>query len=86
MTLKDDIILEVLSESGLPMSQKNIEMGADYLDLEVSYPTIQRRLPALVDAGLVEVYDGSGPYFVITDSGKGYLSGDFDVTDAESPR
>lgn len=49
----------------------------------VSRPTIDRRLPKLEDAGLVERYTDPQGYTRITNRGRAYLVGELDASDLE---
>jgi len=53
MTKSDDAILELLDECGIAIPPRAIAFNIE----NVSRPTIDRRLPKLEDAGLVERYD-----------------------------
>jgi repressor of nif and glnA expression len=83
MTGYDDKILEVLGETGAALSKKGIQVNAEIRGTEISYSTVKRRLPKLVDAGLVKIVRETGPYYRITDLGREYLGGDLDVADLD---
>lgn len=75
MTDSDDKILELLEESGVALNKRGLEVNFDLRDVDISYSTIKRRLPDLVEAGLLEVVRRKGPYYRITESGREYLQG-----------
>ena len=79
MTKSDDAILELLDECGIAIPPRAIAFNVD----NVSRPTIDRRLPKLEDAGLVERYDDPRGYTRITDRGQAYLVGKLDADDLE---
>jgi len=79
MTKSDDAILELLDECGIAIPPRAIAFNIE----NVSRPTIDRRLPKLEDAGLVERYDDPQGYTRITGYGRAYLAGDLDAEDLE---
>ncbi|WP_373190084.1 ArsR family transcriptional regulator [Halolamina sp.] len=79
MTKSDDAILELLDECGIAIPPRAIAFNID----NVSRPTIDRRLPKLEDAGLVERYDDPQGYTRITDRGRAYLAGELDADELE---
>lgn len=79
MTKSDDAILELLDECGIAIPPRAIAFNVG----NVSRPTIDRRLPKLEDAGLVERYDDPQGYTRITDRGRAYLSGEIDADELE---
>jgi DNA-binding MarR family transcriptional regulator len=79
MTKSDDAILELLDECGIAIPPRAIAFNVG----NVSRPTIDRRLPKLEDAGLVERYDDPQGYTRITDRGRAYLSGEIDANELE---
>jgi DNA-binding PadR family transcriptional regulator len=85
MTGYDDIILEVLEETGAVLNKKSIELNAELFNREISYSTIKRRMPKLVEAGLVDVYREKGPYYRITPLGRQYLDEQVDLSDEPEP-
>ena len=74
MTKSDDAILELLNESGIAIPPRAIAFNIE----NVSRPTIDRRLPKLEAADLVERYDDPQGYTRITDRGRAYLAGELD--------
>jgi len=79
MTKSDDAILELLEECGIAIPPRAIAFNIE----NVSRPTIDRRLPKLEEAGLVERYDDPQGYTRITDLGRAYLAGDIDADELE---
>ena len=79
MTKSDDAILELLEECGIAIPPRAIAFNIQ----NVSRPTIDRRLPKLEEAGLVERYDDPQGYTEITERGSAYLVGDLDADDLE---
>jgi len=79
MTKSDDAILELLAECGIAIPPRAIAFNIE----NVSRPTIDRRLPKLEDAGLVERYDDPQGYTRITDRGRAYLAGELDADELE---
>ena len=79
MTKSDDAILELLDECGIAIPPRAIAFNVD----NVSRPTIDRRLPKLEDAGLVERYTDPQGYTRITNRGRAYLVGELDASDLE---
>ncbi|TKX64878.1 ArsR family transcriptional regulator [Halorubrum sp. GN12_10-3_MGM] len=79
MTKSDDAILEILDECGIAIPPRAIAFNVE----NVSRPTIDRRLPKLEDAGLVERYEDPQGYTRITNRGRAYLAGELDASDLE---
>jgi len=79
MTKSDDAILELLEESGIAIPPRAIAFNIG----NVSRPTVDRRLPKLEQAGLVDRYDDPQGYTEITDRGRAYLDGDLDADELE---
>ncbi len=79
MTKSDDAILELLDECGIAIPPRAIAFNIE----NVSRPTIDRRLPKLEEAGLVERYDDPQGYTRITKRGRAYLAGELDVDELE---
>jgi len=79
MTKSDDAILELLDECGIAIPPRAIAFNIE----NVSRPTIDRRLPKLEAAGLVERYDDPQGYTRITDRGRAYLVGELDSDELE---
>jgi len=85
MTGRDDIILEFLAESGAAHNKKGIEINLEENADRISYSTIQRRLPKLEEAGLVEQVREEGAWYQITDEGASYLEGEIDLSNMDDP-
>lgn len=85
MTGRDDIILEVLSDSGVALNKRGLEINLQREDADISYSTLQRRLPKLVEAGLIEMVVEQGAWYAITEKGEAYLSGDLDLRGEDEP-
>lgn len=83
MTGRDDIILEFLADSGAAHNKKGIEINLDLENKDASYSTIQRRLPKLEEAGLVEQVREEGAWYRITEKEEKYLEGEEDLRDMD---
>lgn len=79
MTKSDDAILELLDECGIAIPPRAIAFNVE----NVSRPTVDRRLPKLESAGLVERFDDPQGYTQITERGRAYLEGELDAEDLE---
>jgi len=79
MTKSDDAILELLDECGIAIPPRAIAFNIE----NVSRPTVDRRLPKLEEAGMVERYDDPQGYTLITDRGRAYLAGEIDAEELE---
>ncbi|OYR83276.1 phage repressor protein [Halorubrum ezzemoulense] len=79
MTKSDDAILELLDECEIAIPPRAIAFNIE----NVSQPTIDRRLPKLEGADLVERYDDPQGYTRITDRGRAYLAGEIDAEELE---
>ena len=79
MTKSDDAILELLDECGIAIPPRAIAFNIE----NVSRPTIDRRLPKLEVADLVERYEDPQGYTRITDRGRAYLAGDINADELE---
>ncbi|TYT61813.1 helix-turn-helix domain-containing protein [Natrialba swarupiae] len=79
MTKSDPAILEFFEEVGIAMPPAVVSYNLD----GVSHPTVKRRLPILVDHGLLEKVDTNRGYYEITDRGRSYLEGELEATDLE---
>jgi len=75
MTKSDDAILELLEETDIALPPAAISFNID-----VSHPTVRRRLPKLLEHGLVRKADEDKGYYVITEKGRQYLAGDLDAS------
>ncbi|WP_158855609.1 winged-helix domain-containing protein [Halorhabdus sp. CUG00001] len=85
MTGRDDIILEMLSESGVVLNKRGLEINLQREEADISYSTLQRRLPKLEDAGLIEEVVEQGAWYAITEEGEAYLEGEADLRDTDDP-
>jgi len=85
MTGSDDTILEFLEESGAILNKKALEINLSAQNAGISYSTIQRRLPKLEDAGLVELVKEEGAWYRISERGEAYLQGDGDLREEPEP-
>jgi repressor of nif and glnA expression len=85
MTGRDDLILEFLEDSGAALNKRGLEVNLRQDGYNISYSTIKRRLPKLEEAGLIEVVDDRGPWYVTTDLAEEYLCGETDLRDLEDP-
>ncbi|QCC58382.1 helix-turn-helix transcriptional regulator [Natrinema thermotolerans] len=79
MTKSDPAILEVFEEAGIAIPPA----VAEYNLVGISKSTVKRRLPVLVDHGLLEKVDDDRGYYRITDRGRAYLEGELDAEDLE---
>jgi len=78
MNQTDDRVLELLDESDLILSPSVIATNLEY-----SRNWISKRLSLLTNAELVEQVDEG--YYIITDRGRAYLSGELESDDLEDP-
>ncbi|AFO57922.1 MULTISPECIES: helix-turn-helix transcriptional regulator [unclassified Natrinema] len=79
MTKSDPAILEVFEEAGIAIPPA----VAEYNLVGVSKSTVKRRLPVLVDHGLLKKVDEDRGYYRITERGRQYLEGELDAEDLE---
>lgn len=79
MTKSDDAILELLAECGIAIPPRAIAFNIE----NVSRPTVDRRLPKLEKAGLVERFEDPRGYTQITERGQAYLQGDLEPEQLE---
>jgi predicted transcriptional regulator len=80
MTKSDPAILELFKETGIAMPPAVVSYNIQ----GVSHPTVKRRLPVLVDNGLLEKVEDQKGYYAITNRGRAYLAGELDADDLES--
>lgn len=80
MTKSDPIIIEFFGEAGIAMPPAVANYNLD----GVSRSTLKRRLPVLVENGMLEKVDESKGYYEITDKGRAYLAGELDADDLET--
>ncbi|WP_084777787.1 phage repressor protein [Natrialba sp. SSL1] len=80
MTKSDPAILEFFEETGIAMPPAVVSFNIK----GVSHPTVKRRLPILVDHGLLEKVDEDRGYYQITDRGRAYLSGELEADALEN--
>lgn len=71
----DDLILELLGESGVALNKRGIDVNLRLRETPVSYSTIKRRVDKLEENGFVEDVGDDGSYFRLSERGVGYLSG-----------
>ena len=83
MTGNDDTILEFLHAKQVALSPTGLHINLDRAGYEISYSTVKRRLGHLEDVDLVMKLDRKGGYYVLTEKGQRYLSGDLGVEDLE---
>lgn len=79
MTTSDNVILEFLSEHDIAVPPMVLAWNIN----NISYPTVQRRLPKLETAGLVTRLDDPEGYRRITDLGERYLAGELSDREIE---
>lgn len=79
MTKSDPAIVEIFGEAEIALPPGVV----DYNLSGVSRSTIIRRLPVLVEHGLLKKVDEDRGYYQITDRGRAYLAGDLDADDLE---
>ena len=79
MTKSDDAILELLSETDIALPPAVISFN-----IEVSHPTVRRRLPMLLEHKLVRKADEDKGYYEITEKGRKYLVGDLDASELKN--
>lgn len=80
MNKATDSILELLADSNLALSPGVIHHNLQRLSESTpSRSTVYRAIEPLANHGLVEVSESSDNYYVITERGLQYLSGDLDA-------
>jgi predicted transcriptional regulator len=79
MTKSDDAILELLLDTAIALPPAVIAFNT-----VVSHPTVRRRLPKLLEHGLVRKADEDKGYYEITEKGRQYLAGDLDASELEN--
>ena len=77
MKSRDDLILETLEYTDAALSVSGIEVNTARHTSSVSSSTLYRRLPDLLDGGLIETVGPNDRFYVITDDGRAYLNGEF---------
>lgn len=85
MTETDDIILELLADSNAVLNKRGLEINLSEEGEKISYSSLQRHLPRLEKAGLVEKVVEEGSWYKITGEGREYLEGNFDARDIDKP-
>ncbi|GAA0240770.1 winged-helix domain-containing protein [Haladaptatus pallidirubidus] len=83
MTGNDDTILEYLHEKQVALSPTGLHINLDREGYNISYSTVKRRLGHLEDVNLVERIDRKGGYYILTEKGQRYLSGDLGTEELE---
>lgn len=78
MTKSDDAILELLAETDIAIPPAVISYN-----IEISHPTVRRRLPKLLDYDLVRKASKEKGYYEITEKGRRYLVGEIDASELE---
>ncbi|WP_458208941.1 winged-helix domain-containing protein [Haladaptatus sp. NG-SE-30] len=81
MNEKDDIILELLQETGLALPVTPIHENLRLQGHDFTRRTVRRRLKGLESHGLVNSLLGEKGYYQITEQGEAYLSGELDVSE-----
>ncbi|WP_425492173.1 ArsR family transcriptional regulator [Halovivax limisalsi] len=80
MTKSDPVIVEFFGEAGIAMPPAVVNYNLE----GISKSTLKRRLPELVERGLLEKVDETKGYYEITEMGRDYLAGDLDADDLEN--
>lgn len=75
LTENDDLILELLGDTGVALNKRGMEVNLDLRDTPVSYSTIKRRVDELEDNGFLEDVGETGSYYRVSDRGRRYLTG-----------
>lgn len=83
MTDSTRAILSLLAESGVALSKRGVEINLRLRDNELSYSTIKNHLRLAEATGLVEIAEGEGTWYKITDEGRDFLSEDLDDADLD---
>lgn len=86
MTKSDDAILEVLDYTDAALSLKAITVNCNRMNRGISYTTSKRRVPKLVEAGLVEPIEENERFYVITENGRKYLQGEHTPADLDEDK
>lgn len=80
MNKASEPILELLAESGLALPPKTILLNLEReLDDAPGRSTVFRAFEPLEDRGYIVDVSESGSYYIITDKGRAYLSGEIDL-------
>ena len=83
MTGNDDTILEFLHEKQVALSPTGLHINLDREGYDISYSTVKRRLGHLEDVNLVDKLERKGGYYILTEKGQRYLSGDLSAGELE---
>ena len=79
MTKSDPAILEFFEETGIAMPPAVVSYNIQ----GVSHPTVKRRLPVLVEHGLLKKVEEDRGYYRITNRGCAYLNGELEANELE---
>lgn len=79
MTKSDPAIVEFFGENQIAMPPSVVAYNIE----GVSHPTVTRRIPILVENGLLEKVEEDRGYYQITERGRAYLAGDLEKDDLE---
>lgn len=83
MTGNDDTILEYLHEKDLALPPGALHFNLEREGVEIGYSTVRRRLKLLKTAELIENVADEGTYYVLTEKGRQYLTGELDASELE---
>ena len=83
MTKSDDAILQVLADTGAALDLKALEVNCHMFHDRIHYNTAKRRVPMLLEAGLIERLELNERFVRITDDGRAYLKGEFTPPDLD---
>ncbi|WP_313691550.1 hypothetical protein [Halorarum halobium] len=78
----DEPILELLDDSETVLPPAAVEFNLDYKGIaSPAYSTVKRRMRKLAEHGFLNRVEGKSGYYVISDCGRAYLSGELDADD-----
>ena len=86
MKSKDDLILETLEYTDATLSISGLAFNTELHTSGVSESTLYRRLPDLIEAGLIKKIGPDQRFYRITKNGSSYLKGEFRPPDLDEDK
>jgi len=77
MKPKDDVILETLDYTEAALSISGLELNSKIHTSGVSESNLYRRLPDLIEGGLIKKVGENERFYMITENGSDYLKGEY---------